>query len=149
MASRLYLLTSWPRSFSCGAGLSTCSGMGMCVFKTEQKTRVVLWFVTVEHFSIAPHPKDFLLPNSCFAVAFWVSATVRMVCRNLQQATISTVSSQLPTVTNHYRMHEWASYASTQLPIVTDRVHVMAAQFWLVWIWHKEAYHLLPFVTRW
>ena len=31
----------------------------------------------MEHFSIAFHPKDFCLPNSAFAVAFWVIRVVR------------------------------------------------------------------------
>ena len=38
----------------------------------------VVWCVeAMEHFSIAFHPKDFCLPNSAFAVAFWVIRVVR------------------------------------------------------------------------
>ena len=38
---------------------------------------VVWWNKSMEHFSIAFHPKDFCLPNSAFAVAFWVIRVVR------------------------------------------------------------------------
>ena len=31
----------------------------------------------MEHFCYTPHPKDFCLPNSCFARVFWVMWIVR------------------------------------------------------------------------
>ena len=107
--------------------------------------------MNVEHYNYTPHPKDFLLPNPCFACAFWVSATVRMVQRwsGLQQDAMSAVRAQLPTVTIRYHICKWLWHASECLPIVTMIVHVMAAVVWLVRFWTAATYHLLPFVTRW
>jgi hypothetical protein len=77
VVSDLYLAVSWPRSFSCGSGRSTRSGIGILVFKTGRRDRVLMWFIRMEHFSIAPHPKDFFFLLPTFALPFWVDRIVR------------------------------------------------------------------------
>ena len=59
------------------AGGSECLNSGIALVMNLFARRKI----KVEHFNYAPHPKDFFVPNPCFACAFWVSATVRMVGR--------------------------------------------------------------------
>ena len=60
---------------------------------------------------------------------------------------LATAQILLPSLTNRYLMLPGRSCASKQLPIVTTFVHVMAAQFRLVWILLPAAYQLLPDFT--